>query len=136
MEQIRQAVERQVPTGVVLADAGYGIDTKFRTGIDELGLQYVMGIQSSVTVWEPGQQPLPAKSRMTMGRPSKRLQRAADHQPVSVKELALSLPSSAFHSISWREGTERSLRSRLPPLGCVLPIGITKEPNHTRNNGY
>ena len=112
MEQIRQAVEWQVPTGVVLADAGYGIDTKFRTGIDELGLQYVMGIQSSVTVWEPGQQPLPAKSRKTMGRPSKRLQRAADHQPVSVKELALSLPSSAFHSISWREGTERSLRSR------------------------
>jgi len=112
LEQIRQAVEQQVPTGVVLADAGYGIDTKFRTGIEQLGLQYVMGIQSSVTVWAPGQQPLPAKSRKTMGRPPKLLQRDAEHQPVSVKQLALGLPSSAFRSLSWREGTDRSLRSR------------------------
>jgi SRSO17 transposase len=37
LQQIRQAVERQVPTAVVLADAGYGMDTKFRTGIDQLG---------------------------------------------------------------------------------------------------
>jgi len=31
----------------VLTDAGYGIDTAFRTGITELGLRYVVGVQSS-----------------------------------------------------------------------------------------
>ena len=112
LEQIRQAVKQQVPTGVVLADAGYGVDTRFRAGIDELGLSYVVGIQSSVTIWAPGRQPLPAKSRQTMGRPPKLLQRTAEHQPVSVKQLALGLPFGTFKSIGWREGTQRTLRSR------------------------
>jgi SRSO17 transposase len=112
LEQIRQAVKQQVPGGVVLADAGYGVDTRFRAGISELGLQYAVGIQSTVTVWEPGRQPLPAPSRKATGRPPKLLQRAADHPPVPVKQLALGLPSASFQNISWREGTQRTLRSR------------------------
>jgi SRSO17 transposase len=31
---------------------------------------------------------------------------------VSVKQLAMSLPSVAFREVAWREGTERKLRSR------------------------
>lgn len=112
LEQIRQAVRQDVPAGVVVADAGYGIDTKFRTGISELGLQYVAGIQSSVMVWEPGKQPLPAKPRNAMGRPPKLLQRHAGHQPISVKQLALGLPSATFRNVNWREGAQRKLRSR------------------------
>ena len=65
-----------------------------------------------MTVWEPGKQPLPAKPRGKMGRPPRLLQRTADHQPVSVKQLAMSLPSAAFQEITWREGTDRKLRSR------------------------
>jgi SRSO17 transposase len=112
LEQIRQAVEAEVPPGVVVADAGYGVDTQFRRDITELGLQYVMGIQPAVTVWEPGKQPLPAKPAKAKGRPSKLLRRDEKHQPVSVKELALALPSSSWKSISWRQGSQRTLRSR------------------------
>jgi SRSO17 transposase len=112
LEQIRAAVEGKVERGVVLSDAGYGINTEFRDGVTALGLQYVVGVQSSITVWEPGKQPLPAKSRGKMGRPPRLLQRSADHQPVSVKQLAMSLPSKAFHQVTWREGAERKLRSR------------------------
>lgn len=61
LEQIRLAVKADVPRGVVLADAGYGLDTQFRTAISELKLEYVMGVQSSMTVWEPDREPLPAK---------------------------------------------------------------------------
>src|SRR6201984_3827120 len=90
LEQIRQAMEQQVPAGVVLADAGYGKGTQFRTDLTELGLEYVVGIESNATVWEPGQQPLPAPTRKPgRGAPAKRLQRNADHQPISVKQLAL-----------------------------------------------
>jgi len=39
LEQIRQARKRQVPGGVVLADAGYGKGTPFRTDLTQLGLQ-------------------------------------------------------------------------------------------------
>ena len=112
LDQIRAAVAAGVPCGVVLADAAYGINTGFRDELTQLGLQYALGIQSSMTVWEPGKQPLPAKPRGTMGRPPRLLQRAPDHQPASVKQLAMSLPTSAFREITWREGTDRKLLSR------------------------
>jgi SRSO17 transposase len=49
---------------------------------------------------------------MEMGRPPRLLQRSADHQPISIKQLAMKLLSRAFKDITWREGTERKLRSR------------------------
>ena len=47
LDQIRAGGGRQHgPVGVVLADAAYGINTEFRDGLTELGLQYVVGVQS------------------------------------------------------------------------------------------
>jgi SRSO17 transposase len=113
LEQIRQAMERQVPVGVILADAGYGKGTQFRTALTQLGLQYIVGIESNATVWEPGQQPLPAPPRKPgRGAPPKRLRRAPDHQPLSVRQLALALPPSAWKHIGWRQGSQGILRSR------------------------
>jgi SRSO17 transposase len=113
LEQVRQAMERQVPVGVVLADAGYGKGTQFRTALTELGLQYIVGIESNATVWEPGQQPLPAPPRKPgRGAAPKRLRRTPDHQPISVKQLALALPASAWKDIGWRQGNRGTLRSR------------------------
>ena len=112
LDQIRAAVAANVTRGVVLADAAYGTNSEFREGISELGLQYVVGIQSSMTVWEPGKQPLPARLRGRMGRPPRLLQRTRNHQPITVKQLAMSLPANAFKEITWREGTDRKLRSR------------------------
>jgi SRSO17 transposase len=116
MDQIRAAVAAKVARGIVLADAAYGINTEFRDGLTQLGLQYAVGVQSSMTVWEPGKQPLPAKPRGKMGRPPRLLQRTPDHQPISVKQLAMKLPSSAFQNITWREGVQRKLRSRFAAL--------------------
>jgi SRSO17 transposase len=112
LDQIRAAVAANLERGVVLADAAYGINTEFRDGLTELDLQYIVGVQSSMTVWEPGKQPLPAKPRGSMGRPPRLLQRSTDHQPVSVKQLAMNLPTTAFREITWREGTDRKLQSR------------------------
>jgi len=112
LDQIRAAVSANLNSGVVLADAAYGINTEFREELTKLGLQYAVGVQSSMTVWEPGKRPLPAKSRGKMGRPPRLLQRTTDHQPVSVKQLAMSLPSTAFREITWRESTDRKFRSR------------------------
>jgi len=116
LDQIRAAVKEQIAQGVVLADAAYGINTDFRDTLTELKLQYVVGVQSSMTVWEPGKQPLPAKPRGKMGRPPRLLQRTREHQPVSVKQLATNLPPSMFKQITWREGTERKLRSRFAAI--------------------
>ena len=40
------------------------------------------------------------------------MRRDGEHQPVSVKELALSLPQSSFETIAWREGACEPLSSR------------------------
>ena len=112
LDQIRAAVAAQVAPGVVLADAAYGNSTEFRDALSKLELQYVVGIQSTTTVWPPGQQPLPAKPSSGKGRPASLLQRDSDHQPVAVKQLAIGLPSKAFKQLTWREGTQQKLQSR------------------------
>lgn len=63
LDQIRQAVEAGVARGAVLADAAYGNDSKFRAGVTELNLLYVVGVQSSMTVGEPGASNLCRPSR-------------------------------------------------------------------------
>lgn len=111
LEQIRCAVADGVPPGVVPADAAYGNNTAFREEVTALGLPYAVGIQPSTTVWTADQPPLPVLAYKGHGRRSKRLQRDAEHQPVSVKELALSLPDRQWRQVTWREG-EQALSSR------------------------
>jgi SRSO17 transposase len=116
LEQIQRARERGVPQGVVLADAGYGNDSQFRAQLTEWKLPYTAGIQSSVTVWKPGEQPAPAPKGKGIGRPPRLLQRDSKHQPVTVKGLALSLPPDAFKTVSWRTGVKEDLKSRFAAL--------------------
>jgi SRSO17 transposase len=117
LDQIRRARERGIPQGVVLADAGYGTDTHFRTELTKLEMAYVVGIQSTGKVWKPGEGPkaVPARHGNT-GRPRKLLQRDAKHPPVSVKELALSLPAETWKKVTWRQGVKQKLQSRFAAL--------------------
>jgi SRSO17 transposase len=117
LEEIQRARQRGIPQGVVLADAGYGVDTSFRAALTKMELAYVMGVQSSVTVWKPGEEPKPAPARRgSMGRPRKLLRRDAKHPPVSAKELAVSLPAEAWKKVTWRQGVKQKLRSRFAAL--------------------
>jgi SRSO17 transposase len=112
LEQIRGALEAGIARGVVLLDAGYGNHTSLRQELGALGLRYVAGILSNTTVWAPGIEPLAPKRWSGRGRPPTRTRRDAKHRPVSVKELALSLPKRAWRTIGWREGTAERLTSR------------------------
>jgi SRSO17 transposase len=112
LDQIRQAVEAEVAHGVVLADAAYGNHGPFRAGLSKLGLEYMVGVQSSMTVWEPGAEPVPAKPRKGAGRPPRVPGQDRGPRPVTVKERAQALPASAWKEVTWREGTGRRLRSR------------------------
>jgi SRSO17 transposase len=114
LQQIRAAVDRQIPLAPVLADAAYGNDTKFCEGISALGLLYVVGVQSSTTVWKPGQAPLPKRKWKGMGRPPTLLRRDRRHQPIPVGQLALSLPPVGDH-------VKTSFFERVPrPASCRL----------------
>jgi len=117
LDQIRAACAAGLPRGVVLMDAGYGTHIDLRTAVTALELPYVAGILSNTTVWAPGTGPLPPKPYVRgRGRPTKQLRRDAEHQPVKVKDLAFSLPTKAWRTITWREGTNVPLKSRFARL--------------------
>jgi len=112
LEQIRAACDADLPRGVVLMDAGYGVNTDLREEITGLELTYVAGILPHVTVWANAAAPLPPKMWSGQGRPPKRIRRDNKHQPISVKDLALSLPAKAWRTVKWREGSADWLSSR------------------------
>ena len=77
---------------LVVADAGYGINTLFREQLTAMGFTYVVGVTSTVSLQSDGQAPLQAK------------------------ELAMQLPSRRFRTITWREGTNGALSSRFAAI--------------------
>ncbi len=113
LEQIRAAHAAGIAPGVIVADAAYGNTTSFRDEITEMGLQYILCVQSNTTAWPPGEAPLPPRKRKNrLGRPRTALRRTAQHAPVALAELAAALPSQAFRTVTWREGTKTPLESR------------------------
>jgi SRSO17 transposase len=112
LTQIRAALDAGMPPAVVLADAGYGVDTAVREGITDLGLTDVVGIQSSPGLWPPGTGPLPPKRGSGRGRPTSLVRRDPEHQPITATALALGLPRKAWRRVTWREGSNTTLASR------------------------
>jgi SRSO17 transposase len=112
LDQLRAAVGAGLPRGVVLMDAGYGSDTQLRTDITALGLSYIAGILSNTSAWAQGRAPLPPKPWSGRGRPPKLMRRDSEHQPTSVKALALALGPEVWTEIAWHEGAVDRLTSR------------------------
>lgn len=128
LEQIERAIDDGVPAGIVLADAGYGNDTAFRSGVSALGLVYVVGVQGSTAVWAPGTAPLPARKWSGQGRPTKLLGRDDKVKPIKVSDLARTLPRKAWKTVRWREGTRIADGQRRIYLGGKSSIECWLEP--------
>lgn len=113
-EEIERAMAQNIPRGIVLADAWYGTESEFRDWLQDRKLDYVVGIRGSTSVWWGKHQPLevPEQTPRGRGRPRKRVQRDARHQPVSVLELARALAPKMWRNITWRQGSSRPLSSR------------------------
>ena len=86
--------------------------SKFRNRVTELGLRYCVGIQSATTIWPPGTGPLPPEPRGSRGPAPTKLRRDPDHEPVTAKEFAQSLPAGRFKIVRWRDGTKGKMQSR------------------------
>src|SRR5271156_5875104 len=105
------ACGRRLARGV--ADAGYGADGAFRSGVTAMGLPYVVGVQSTLSVWPPDTEPLPPKPWSGRGRPPSRVRRDGEHAPVPPR--------------SWRWGFPRRLGAssrggRAPTKPCARAL--------------
>jgi SRSO17 transposase len=113
LEQLRWACEIGLRCGTVLLDAGYGHDSKLRSGMTELGLPYVAGIQSQTLVWAPCTRPRQAPKKGRRDEP----------HAISVKEVALGLRTKAWRTIRWCEGTNEWLSSRFARVRICVASG-------------
>src|SRR5712691_3344167 len=127
LEQLRWACEAGLARGVAMMDPAYGNDARLRTGVTELELSYVAGIQSNCLVWPPGTGP------RRHGKPLNNTGRRDEPDLISVKKLALGLPTHAWHTIRWREGSADWLASRFARVrvraahGYLLPELLAEE---------
>jgi SRSO17 transposase len=127
LAQVRWACQAGLPRGIVMMDPAYGNDARLRTGVTELGLTYVAGIQSNCLVWPPGTGP------RRRGKPLNNTGRRDEPDLISVKKLALGLPKHAWRTIRWREGSADWLSSRFARVrvraahGYLLPELLAQE---------
>jgi len=110
--QIEAALAAGTPRGTLLMDAGYGDEAAMRDRLSAHGLLYAVGIKPATAVWWDTHQPAPAALKPGRGRARTRVVRDQSHQPISVFDLAQSLPWASYRTITWREGTNAALRSR------------------------
>ena len=97
LAQIEWAVKAGLPKGVVLMDAGYGIDAALRASVSALGLLYAAAIRGRTLV-------------------------AQGKKETSAEALAAGLPKSAWKTITWRQGSAEPLKSRFARVR-VRPCG-------------
>jgi SRSO17 transposase len=96
----------------IVADAGYGENTEFRSELIRRDLSYVVGVSKTLAVWPPGTEfEVPPTSDGHVGRPRSKPRPTAGATPMSVEAIA-SLPSIKFRKLTWREGTRGPQSSR------------------------
>lgn len=122
LRQIDEALRWGVRRHVVLADAGYGEITEFREALDARKLQYVVGIPGEPVVWSPLSSPQIPEKATSIGRPRSRYI-DLDHPPISVRELAMTLP---FRKVSWRQGSRGWQASRFAAARVRTAHGHSK----------
>jgi SRSO17 transposase len=98
-----------LPHGIVLADAGYGVVTEFRDGLDQRREAYVVGHHGDEVVLTEPPHWVPHVSKAKRGRPSTRACLAEDEpRPGATRSLATSLRRT---TICWREGLKGTLEA-------------------------
>ncbi|GHB04063.1 hypothetical protein GCM10010330_67990 [Streptomyces tendae] len=108
----------QVKAPVVVADAGYGVSTPFRLGLEERGLSYVLALTGKEVAHPEDvapHQPVYAG----LGPPTLPRYRTP---PRAVSALAVEAGEDRFAEVTWRQGSKGAMTSRFAVL-TVRPAG-------------
>jgi SRSO17 transposase len=125
LAQILALHREDVPLAPVVADAGDGVSLEFRDALTAAQIPYLVGVRAVTTVWPPGSTPQAPRRRFRRGRPPTRLRGTARQRPIRLATLVRRLPVSAWSTVTWREGTRGSLRSRF--------VALRVRPAHARH---
>ena len=116
LAQIHALHREGAPLAPVVADAAYGGTLEFRAALTAQHIPYVLGVREDTVVWPPGYTPRPPRRRSHRGRPPTRLRGTVRQPPIRLATLVSRLPTSAWSTVTWREGTRAPMRSRFVAL--------------------
>jgi SRSO17 transposase len=95
LDMVDRALSAKLPKGVVHADAWYGTVAAFRGGLTARALAYTVDVTDT-------------KVLATLVEPTSSVQ----GEVLSLRAMAAALPSHAYRTVSWREGSGGELSSR------------------------
>lgn len=107
LDLIERALAAGVPKAIVLADAAYGHVVEFRERLLQLGMDYSVGVRDTTRV----------KVILSNGKVT---------PPMRVADVADILAINEFHSVTWREGTRKTLQSRFAFARVYVMLGKRK----------
>ena len=136
LEQIRRALADGVPPGVILGDAGYGIDTDFRTALSRAGPGLCPGGAVHPRRLAAGLRPAAAQAMVGQGTAT---QAAAPgcRAPAGHRQGSRLHPAAerlADGELAGRQ-PRRAGAGALPPCGCGRRTATTGVPSRTPRNG-
>ena len=94
----------------VLGDQAYGDDSKLRARLDDEGLEYVLSVAATTTVFEADTRFESQPRKPGAGRPPTRLKADRDHS--QIKTLVAALPTSAWETVLYRDHASDPVASR------------------------
>ena len=105
---------------VVVADAGYGTCARFRAGLADRRIGYVLAVRPDATAHPLSAEPatVPRTGNGPMPRPRYR------QAPVALGGLAAAARRRAFTEVTWRQGSRGPMRSKFW-AARVRPAGVT-----------
>jgi SRSO17 transposase len=112
---IRRTRAAGLQVTAVLADAEFGDITAFRRTLHQWRLPYAVGISRHLTVFR-GTPAVHIPPSARTGRPRSQLVFRHKTRAIAVRALALALPRSAWHRVTWRNGTNRPWAARFAAL--------------------
>lgn len=94
---------------LVCADAGYGENGHFRTGLTDRGIPYVVQVKSSTSM-HAAEAAFEFPAYSGRGRPPVRA--SYRDAPIQARDLVAGLPAEAFEHVSWRQGSRGTMAGR------------------------
>lgn len=123
LDLVDRARAWDVPFKVVVADAGYGDNPDFLTGLEERQLAYVCGVERTFGLRLPDEvraaEEAPPPEYQGRGQPRKP-RPAPLHTAQAITEA---LSEDAWQTVSWREGTKGTLSKRFVALRAHRATG-------------
>ncbi|MBE1605559.1 IS701 family transposase [Actinopolymorpha pittospori] len=126
LDMLDEQAEWGSPRLPVVADAGYGDCTRFRLGVEERGLDYVVALKAGTSAHPGEAEPVRPPRNGGRGR------RPKPHYPKpasSLREIAMAAGRDAYQEVAWRQGTRKTKGNPSAAMTSKFAVFVVRPAN-------